>query len=163
MSRAVFAALALAACGSSELEFEGYRFETPAGWTASDRVESAYHTLTFVHDDRSFACEVIILRDGRLFRPIDATAFVADARRAFGAREEERASLALGGVELEGYRMRGVTHRSRWNLHRAATPSLEIYAIAERAELFSITLAGFEGEPPDRREQCIEIVRRARD
>jgi hypothetical protein len=159
----IAAALALAACGSSEVEFEGYRFDTPPGWTASDRVESAYHTLTFVHDDRSFACEVIILRDGRLFRPIDATAFVADARRAFGAREEERATLTLGGAELEGYRLRGVTHRSRWNLRGGALPTLEIYAVAERAELFSITLAGFDGAPADRRDQCIGIVANARD
>jgi hypothetical protein len=150
-------------CDSSEVEFEGYRFEIPAGWTASSHVDGAYRTLTFLRNDHSFACEVIVLRDGRIFRAIDATAFVADAREAFGAREEERAILELGPTRLEGYRLRGVAHRERWRLHRDAVPTLEIYAVPERAELFSLTMAGFDDAPEADRASCIATVRNARD
>jgi hypothetical protein len=159
---------ALATCLGCErersVELERYRFSIPDGWTAQTSVDGLRHVLVLTDPAHVIACEVMIVRDGRLFRTDDSRALVGDGRRAFGDEGNERISIAVGSVEMEGVRMRGAVPRESWSLGGTGPARIEMIAAAEGPELFALLLAAREerGFGPER-ERCLALIQNARE
>jgi len=161
---ALVAPVAASGCDDEEApiaELDGYEVRVPEGWTASPSVDGPRRILTLRDGDRAVFCQIVVLRDGRVFHEDDAQAFVGDGKAAFEVAAERPATLDTPEGPLLGFATREADLPSSWILSTlAGEPMLEMYAGSRGRRLVAAIAATFSGVPgaEDRLGRCREAI-----
>jgi hypothetical protein len=153
------------ACGESgeaTFSLDGYEVQVPEGWTAHPSVDGPRRILTLRDGDRAVFCQIIVLRDGRVFHDDDAVAFVGDAKASFEVTAERPATLDTAEGPMRGFVTGEADLPRSWGVSTlAGEPLLEMYAATRVRRLVAAIAATSTGHPgaEDRLGRCREVIR----
>lgn len=160
---AILSLLALGACedGPRTVDLHGIEVPVPDGWTAEHTGDGPRQTLTLRPAPPGAFCQIVVIRDGRLFRDDDAHALLGDGLATFGGRDRRDVELETRQGDMRGFALEEAEPQPSWGVTATGRPEVEMYAAPRRIRLLAAVVGTFEGEPgaAEDAERCREIVR----
>lgn len=163
----ILSLLAAGGCGDAPgtVDLHGFEIVVPEGWTAERRSDGPRRTLTLRPQPPVSFCQLVVIRDGRLFRDDDAQALLGDGLASFGGRGRRDATLEHGGGVMKGFVLDDPTVQRSWGVVGArGEPTVEMYASPRRIRLLAAVIGTWSGEPAAdaHRQRCRQILRSIR-
>ncbi len=146
------------------MDLAGYAVTVPEGWSADRKSDGPRRIVVLRPPERDAFCQIVVFRDGRMFREDDARALLGDGRAVFRGRDDRALTLSTPEGPMEGFALRDPAPQPEWGVLPPGDRRLEMYAADRGLRLVTAVVATSAGsaEGASPRERCLEAVRTMR-
>lgn len=155
------------ACDDEPVDYDLHGFEVvvPRGWTAEHTTDGPRQTLTLRPQPPVSFCQIVVIRDGRIFSEDDAQALLGDGLATFGGSTRRDVELDAEWGAMRGFALEDADPQPSWGLVGAGEMAeVEMYASPRRIRLLAAVMGSFAGAPGSAEDldRCRGIVRSIR-